>query len=165
MKLKTEMEIFAYGDMQSFLKDDIGFKELVLFHTNYKYFIYAKSHKAYKSLGALVANHDKKSFDEVLALYQEGFYQAIAQKSTKANNYNIMQHIYGYFKDKISTREKIELLRAMDEFKSGVLPMIVIIKILRFYIEKFDVTYLKSQVYLKYYPLELGFRSDVRFYK
>jgi len=159
------MQIYAYTDIQSLLKEAEGMKDLVTFHTNYKYLIYAKSHKSYKNLGAIVANHDKKSFEEVLAEYEIAFYKAIAQKSTKANNFNIMQHIYGYFKDKVSAGEKRELLRAMDEFKAGILPMIVIIKMLRLYIEKFDVTYLKSQVYLKPYPAEFGLRSDVRSYK
>lgn len=158
------MQVYAYADMQAFLKEDIGFKELILFHTRYKYFIYAKSHKAYKNLGSIVANHDKKAFDEVLELYKVGFYQAIAQESTRANNYNIMQHIYGYFKDKISADEKLELLRAMDAFKSGVLPMTVIIKMLCFYSEKFNIGYLKKQVYLKIYPEELALRNARAFY-
>ncbi len=159
------MQIYAYADMQTLLKEAKGMKDLVAFHTNYKYLIYAKSHQSYKSLGAIVANHDKTSFEDVLASYEIAFYKAIAQKSTKANNYNIMQHIYGYFKEKVSAGEKTELLTAMDEFKSGVLPMIVIIKMLRLYIEKYDVTYLKSQVYLKPYPSELGLRSDIKSYK
>jgi len=49
------MQIFAYKHIFKFLKTDPSFKELVDFHTSYKYLIYAKSHKSYKDLGRIVA--------------------------------------------------------------------------------------------------------------
>ncbi|MCH9813852.1 MAG: DUF523 and DUF1722 domain-containing protein [Epsilonproteobacteria bacterium] len=165
LKENFMMQVYAYADMQSLLKTATSLQELIVFHTNYKYLIYAKSQQSYKTLGAIVANHHKKSFQEIMTSYEVAFYEAISQKSTRTNNYNIMQHLYGYFKTKVSDGEKQELLVAMKEYKEGILPMIVIIKMLRLYIQKFDVSYLKSQVYLNPYPAELGLRSDVRSYK
>lgn len=55
------MQIFAYKDLHELLKkDDLTFNDLVLFHTSYKYLIYAKSQEFYKELGGIVANHEKK---------------------------------------------------------------------------------------------------------
>lgn len=58
------MQIFAYKDLHELLKkDDLTFNDLVLFHTSYKYLIYAKSQEFYKELGGIVANHEKKRFE------------------------------------------------------------------------------------------------------
>jgi len=48
------MQIFAYKDLVEFLDSSPSFKKLVEFHTNYKYFIYAKSQESYKKLGGIV---------------------------------------------------------------------------------------------------------------
>ncbi|MGB3750702.1 MAG: DUF523 and DUF1722 domain-containing protein, partial [Arcobacteraceae bacterium] len=63
------MQIFAYKDFKLFLNNDPSFKDLVAFHTSYKYLIYAKSQESYKKLGGIVANHDKRDIADVLSDY------------------------------------------------------------------------------------------------
>lgn len=159
------MQIFAYKDVHEFLAISPSFNELVKFHTSYKYLTYAKSHEAYKTMGNIVANHEKKSIEEVLSLYKEAFLKAISMKGSIKNTYNVLLHIYGYFKKVISKDEKEEMLKAIDEYKVQIIPLIAVIKILNLYTQRFDMEYLKTQKFLKPYPSELALRSSLKAYK
>jgi len=159
------MQVFAYKDLDNFLKNEPTFKKLVEFHTDYKYLIYAKSQKFYKALGAIVANHDKKKLDEVIIDYKKSFLEAILEKGNINKTYNVLLHIVGYFKKLITKEEKQHILEACDEFKAGIIPLIAVTKILNLYVARFEQNYLKTQKFLNPYPKELGLRSDLNAFK
>ncbi len=159
------MQIFAYKSLFEFLKTNPSLGELVDFHTSYKYLIYSKSYHAYKRLGNIVANHDKKDIKEVLEEYKIYFLKTIYEKGSIKNTYNVLLHIFGYFKKLISKEEKKEILETIEEFKSEIIPLIAVIKILNLYTNRFDIKYLKSQKFLNPYPKELALRSAIKAYR
>ena len=119
------MQIFSYKNIFEFLKLKVSFKDLISFHTSYKYLIYAKSHNAYKFLGNIVANHDKKDLPVVLDEYKSYFLKTISKKGTISNTYNVLLHMFGYFKKLITREEKVEILETIDEFKQEIIPLII----------------------------------------
>ncbi len=159
------MQIFAYKSIFEFLNSKPTFNDLVNFHTSFKYLIYSKSHDSYKKLGNIVANHDKRSLKIVLEDYKIFFLETIYQKGTIANTYNVLLHIFGYFKKHITKEEKTEMLEAFKEFKEGIIPLIAVIKIINLYINRLDIQYLKKQKFLNPYPKELALRSTTKAYK
>ncbi|WP_321311812.1 DUF523 and DUF1722 domain-containing protein [Halarcobacter sp.] len=159
------MQVFAYKSLHIFLDSKPSFNDLVKFHTSYKYMIYSKSHNYYKELGNIVANHEKESIEIVLEKYKKLFLEAIGQKGTIKNTYNVLLHIYGYFKKVISKEEKDEILESIEDFKNGIIPLIAVIKIIKLYTNKFDIEYLKTQIFLNPYPKDLALRSKVEAYK
>jgi uncharacterized protein YbgA (DUF1722 family)/uncharacterized protein YbbK (DUF523 family) len=159
------MQVFAYGDLQKLIKTKPEFKDLVAFHTSYKYLIFAKSEKAYKSLGKIVANHDKLPKSIVLEQYKNEFFKAINEKSTIKKTYNVLLHIIGYFKKFIKKEEKQHLLNACDEYKESIIPLIAVTKLINLYVTKFNQEYLKEQKFLNPYPKEFSLRSDIKAYK
>ncbi len=159
------MQVFAYGELHELLSEELSLKELVEFHTCYKYLIFAKSEKAYKKLGQIVANHEKKEMDELLGLYKEEFLKAIAQKSSIKKTYNVLLHIIGYFKKLITKGEKEHLLEACEEFKKGIIPLVAVTKLINLYVARFDEKYLAKQKFLHPYPGELSLRSHIKAYK
>ena len=159
------MQVFAYQDWFDFVDSKPKMGDLVAFHTQYKYLIYAKSHAKYKELGAIVANHTKAPLSDLFKEYEQGFLQAITLKGNRGKTYNILLHIFGYFSKEISTDEKEELLISMDEYKEGIIPLIVIIKIFNLYIKRFEIDYLAKQKFLNPYPSILALRSDIRAFK
>ncbi len=159
------MQIFAYKTLFEFLKTNPSIGELVEFHTSYKYLIYSKSHKAYKILGNIVANHNKKSINLVLEEYKRVFLETIYMKGSISNTYNILHHIFGYFKKLISKEEKKEILESFEEFKKEIIPLIAVMKILNLYTNKFNIHYLKTQKFLNPYPKELALRSNTKAYR
>ena len=159
------MQIFAYKSLFEFLQVNPTLGELVDFHTSYKYLIYAKSHQAYKKLGNIVANHEKKEIKKVLDEYKLCFLKTIYEKGSIKNTYNVLLHIFGYFKKLISKDEKKEILETIEEFKDEIIPLIAVIKILNLYTNKFNIKYLKTQKFLNPYPKELALRSTTKAYK
>jgi uncharacterized protein YbgA (DUF1722 family)/uncharacterized protein YbbK (DUF523 family) len=159
------MQVFAYADMQNFLKAELTYKNLVDFHTSYKYLIFAKSEKYYKTLGSIVANHEKKPLQDVLQNYSLEFLKAIDEKSTIKKTFNVIQHIIGYFKKDITTDEKNHLLEAAQEYKDGIIPLVAVTKLINLYVVKFDHEYLKKQKFLNPYPKEMSLRSDIKAFK
>lgn len=159
------MQIFAYKSLFEFLQNSPSQNDLVLFHSSYKYLIYSKSHESYKRLGNIVANHEKLSLEKVLEAYKLLFLQTLYEKGTAKNTYNVLLHILGYFKKHISREEKSEILESMDEFKEGIIPLIVVIKIINIYAKKFNVEYLLEQKFLNPYPKELALRSNTKAFR
>ncbi|CAA6800996.1 MAG: COG1683: Uncharacterized conserved protein / FIG143828: Hypothetical protein YbgA [uncultured Sulfurovum sp.] len=159
------MQIFAYKGIHQFMKTKPKMKDLIAFHTSYKYLIYAKSTVAYKILGNIVANNKKQSLEELLNDYYHEFLVAINEKGNISKTYNVLLHIYGYFKKLISADEKEHMLTAIEEFKQGVIPLIAVIKLLNLHVKRFNMDYLKVQKFLNPYPAELGLRSNIKAYK
>lgn len=159
------MQIFAYRDLDEFLQSNPTMRDLIEFHTSYKYLIYAKSTQFYKSLGAIVANKNNGEFASILEEYKRKFLEAITLKGNKNKTYNVLLHIYGYFKKEISKEEKEHILSSCDEYKEGIIPLIAVIKLLNLYVKRFDNSYLKKQKFLNPYPKELALRSDIKAYK
>ena len=159
------MQIFAYQDLHNFLKSIPTFNDLVIFHTSYKYLIYSKAQKSYTTLGRIVANKEKKQLDEILVEYKEEFLKAISLKGNVNKTYNVLLHMFGYFKKLITKEEKEEILEALNEYKERIIPLIAVMKIINLYVKRFDVQYLKVQKFLNPYPKELSLRSDIKAYK
>jgi uncharacterized protein YbgA (DUF1722 family)/uncharacterized protein YbbK (DUF523 family) len=159
------MQIFAFADLKKFLDDSPSFKTLVAFHTSYKYLIYSKGQESYKKLGSIVANHDKNELEDVLKEYKLSFLLAIGEKGNIKKTYNVLLHIFGYFKKLINKAEKEHILTACEEYKEGIIPLIAVVKLINLYVKRFDDQYLKTQKFLNPYPKELGLRSDVKAYK
>jgi uncharacterized protein YbgA (DUF1722 family)/uncharacterized protein YbbK (DUF523 family) len=159
------MQIFAYQDLHNFIKSNPSFNDLVIFHTSYKYLIYSKAQKSYTTLGRIVANKEKKQLDEILLEYKEEFLKAISLKGNVNKTYNVLLHMFGYFKKLITKEEKEDILQALQEFKDKIIPLIAVMKIINLYVKRFDVQYLKVQKFLNPYPKELSLRSDIKAYK
>ena len=159
------MQIFAYQDLHNFIKSNPSFNDLVIFHTSYKYLIYSKAQKSYTTLGRIVANKEKKQLDEILVEYKEEFLKAISLKGNVNKTYNVLLHMFGYFKKLITKDEKEEILQALNEYKEKIIPLIAVMKIINLYVKRFDVQYLKVQKFLNPYPKELSLRSEIKAYK
>jgi uncharacterized protein YbgA (DUF1722 family) len=87
--------------------------------------------------------------------------KTLAVKATVRKHVNVLHHIMGYFKDRLSTQEKAELLGVIGDYHRGLTPLIVPLTLVRHYVQKFDVGYIRDQVYLNPHPKELMLRNHV----
>ncbi len=67
----------------------------------------------------------------------------------------------GYFKRQLSTEEKAELGEVVEDFRRGLVPVIVPITLIRHYVRLYKVEYLEEQTYLQPHPKELLLRNHV----
>lgn len=156
------MQVFAYEAIHKLMNSNPSKKNLVKFHTQYKYLIYSKSTESYKVLGNIVANHKRNNFIQVITEYKEEFLKTIMKKSSIKKTYNVLQHIVGYFKKQLTKEEKTLLHQSLDEFKKELIPLVTVIKLIEIYTLRFNVVYLKEQKFLNPYPKELALRSSIK---
>jgi hypothetical protein len=74
---------------------------------------------------------------------------------------NVLQHRAGYFKGLLGSEEKKELVGVIEDYRRGLVPLIVPLTLARHYVRVHKVGYLEGQVYLEPRPKELMLRNHV----
>lgn len=156
------MQLFAYDDFENFKGSNPTMKELVAFHQSYKFMLQAKNDMMYRELGQIVGNHEGLVFDEILRQYEILFKTAIAQKSSIGKTRNVLEHMAGFVKDKVSQVEKEMLHEQIREYANKIVPLIAPLSRLHMFAKAYDVEYLLNQKFLHPYPKELALRSDIK---
>jgi uncharacterized protein YbgA (DUF1722 family) len=87
--------------------------------------------------------------------------KALAVKATVRKHVNVLQHIVGFFKTRLTAQEKRELLGVIDDYHRGLTPLIAPLTLIKHYVTIFDVSYIRAQVYLNPHPKELMLRNHV----
>jgi uncharacterized protein YbgA (DUF1722 family)/uncharacterized protein YbbK (DUF523 family) len=153
--------IFALQRWREALERKESRGNLVDFHTRHKLLILSHSPKHYQIMGKLVAKAKDLPLKELYQKYQTSLMESLYLKTSPKKNANVLQHMMGYFKERLSSDEKQELLEVIDRYKKEYVPLIVPITLINHYIRKYDQPYLKQQVYLNPHPLELQLRNHV----
>jgi uncharacterized protein YbgA (DUF1722 family)/uncharacterized protein YbbK (DUF523 family) len=151
--------IFTYRRYREIMKKKKGIRSLVDFHTRNKLLLMAHSPKHLKQMGCLVAHVKKLSPKELISQYEKLLMEAMALKPSTAKHANVLHHVMGYFEKNLSTDEKQDLLDVIEEYRQGLIPLIVPLTLMNHYVRKHDESYLKEQVYLNPHPLELQLRN------
>ncbi|MDZ7699631.1 MAG: DUF523 and DUF1722 domain-containing protein [Deltaproteobacteria bacterium] len=134
---------------------------LVDFHARHKLLLLSHSEKHYREMGRLVAAAKQYSPRDLFAQYEEYLMAALKLKTTMRKNTNVLQHMLGYFKKDLSADEKQEMLNIIEQYKSGLIPLIVPITLFNHYVRKYGQDYLSKQVYLNPHPTDLKLRNHV----
>jgi uncharacterized protein YbgA (DUF1722 family) len=136
-------------------------KDILAFHTVHKFLLLAHSPADYARLGRLLSDLAHHPRAKWLARYGEGFMRALAVMATPGKHVNVLQHIMGFFKERLSAEEKRELQGLIGDFGRGLVPLIVPITLVTHHVTRLDITYLADQTYLSPHPKELMLRNHV----
>jgi len=153
--------VFCYRRWQEIVQSGVTRQALVQFHTIHKYLLLAHSPQQYKVLGRLVGQAERHRPKEFAHRYGELFMKTLAVKTTVRKHVNVLQHILGHFKDRLGTSEKAELAGVIGDFHRELTPLIVPLTLIKHYVQIFDVSYIRDQVYLNPHPKELMLRNHV----
>ena len=134
---------------------------LVAFHTGHKFLLLAHSDVHYRHLGRVVASVKQKSLREVYDEYGRGFMEALAVHASAKKHANVLDHMTGYFSDRLSATERQELVELIRDYRGQLIPLIVPVTLVRHYVKKYAMEYLEGQVYLAPSPKELMLRNHV----
>ncbi|HKV53024.1 MAG TPA: DUF523 and DUF1722 domain-containing protein [Candidatus Binataceae bacterium] len=153
--------IFAYRRLQDFFASRWTRGGLVKFHSAHKLMLLAHAPASYRALGQIVAGMAAVQRPVLRANYAAGFMNALCKPATAARNTNVLQHIAGYFRKLLDGDSRRELAELIDDYRRGLIPLVVPITLLRHYARRFDIAYLKQQIYLDPHPRELMLRNHV----
>jgi uncharacterized protein YbgA (DUF1722 family)/uncharacterized protein YbbK (DUF523 family) len=151
--------IFSFQRWRDLLNQNKTLGGLVDFHTRNKYLILSHSHEHYRELGKLVAQGKSIPFHQLFDNYESILLKALGLKATLKKNINVLQHMTGFFKKDLTSFEKQELGSIIEQYRSGFVPLIVPITMIKHYVMKYDQPWLKVQTYLNPHPFELKLRN------
>jgi uncharacterized protein YbgA (DUF1722 family) len=86
---------------------------------------------------------------------------ALAQMATPRRHTDALQHMAGYFKDRLDPASKRELAETITDYRRGLVPLVVPLTLIRHHVRTLDVAYLAGQTYLEPHPKELMLRNHV----
>ncbi|HDP99980.1 MAG TPA: DUF1722 domain-containing protein [bacterium] len=137
------------------VKQKGGMGALVKFQTENKLLFMAYNQKELRILGRIVANPDRLPLETVLENYEVHFYQALAKPSRIPSNINVLMHGMGYFSKQLSHKEKAFFLDALEQYRSGTVPLSVPTNLIKSWIIRFDQQYLMQQSFFEPFPGKL----------
>jgi uncharacterized protein YbgA (DUF1722 family) len=135
---------------------------LVKFHTAHKLTLMAHSPKHYTEMGRLVADAGKRDWVKLTAEYGAQLMEGLSVMGTRGKHVNVLHHLMGYLKNHLSSDDKQELLGLIEDYREGLLPLIVPLTLLKYHLNRYPVPdWVHQQVYLHPYPKELMLRNHV----
>jgi uncharacterized protein YbgA (DUF1722 family) len=153
--------VFAYWRLRGLFGRRWTVGDLVRFHTTHKLLLLAHAPDAYRQLGRLVAGARRLPRQDVERRYGDGFMRALARLATPRLHTNVLQHMAGYFKQRLDAASKRELADTIADYRRGLVPLVVPLTLLGHHVRMFNVTYLAEQTYLQPHPKELMLRNHV----
>ena len=153
--------VFAYWRLRGLFGGRWTAGALVRFHTAHKLILMAHSPEAYRQLGRLVAGARALSRGDLERRYTAAFMEALAVVATPRRHVNVLQHMAGYFRDRLDRDSRAELLASIEEYRRELVPLVVPLTLVRHHVRAAGVPYLAGQLYLEPHPRELMLRNHV----
>jgi uncharacterized protein YbgA (DUF1722 family) len=113
-------------------------------------------------MGRPVAGAGKGDWGELTAAYGGMLMEGLGVMGTRGKHVNVLQHLMGYLKNDLSSEDKQELLVLIEDYRQGLVPLIVPLTLLKHHLNRYPVPeWVDQQVYLHPYPKELMLRNHV----
>jgi uncharacterized protein YbgA (DUF1722 family)/uncharacterized protein YbbK (DUF523 family) len=147
--------VYIYSRWKTLLANNLTLPALQQFHAQHKYIFMSHDQLKAKELGALLAKTHSGSLDDLAQQYLSSMMTLLKCVATTKNHVNTLQHIQGYLKNHISGDDKQELLFNIDQYRQGLLPLIVPITLLRHHFRHHPNDYITNTYYMQPHPGEL----------
>ncbi|PJC86957.1 hypothetical protein CSW98_08200 [Vibrio sp. HA2012] len=135
--------------------------KIIAFHSRYKLTLMAHSPQLYEKLGRMVASVNEYDPQQFFYDYRLGLMQAMSQPVSRNNTTNVLMHIQGYFKRRLSCQEKQELVQVIQDYRLGFRPLMAPLTLLEHYLSHYPNRYLQQQNFFDPYPHTLRLRYSL----
>jgi uncharacterized protein YbgA (DUF1722 family)/uncharacterized protein YbbK (DUF523 family) len=134
-------------------------KALTDYHAKNKLLIMAYNQVKMRELGKIAAGSGK-NIDEVLVLYKAGLYEAFSKIPKYTSIINVLEHAYGFFKNKLSVEEKKFFQNSLEEYRDERIPLSALQHLVYSWAIRFEEKYLLDQTFFDPFPQELARITD-----
>ena len=155
--------VFIYRRWHELIASGLDWAGLTDFHARHKLILYSHNQQLGRQLGRDLAAAQQQSgpapgLDPVLDYGPQYLAQlmAILKISAKRSNHvNVLEHIRGYLKQDLDKSDKQELTESIENYRNGLLPLIVPITLLRHHFRRNPNRYIARSFYMQPHPDEL----------
>lgn len=153
--------VFAYHRLRALWAKRWTLGDLVTFHTAHKLALLAHSTDGYRALGRLVAQAKGTPRPQLRDAYETAFMGVLAKTASPGRHANVLGHMVGHLREKVDAPDRQELAALIEDYRLGLVPLIVPVTLMRHHARRHDVSYLLGQTYLQPHPKELMLRNRV----
>lgn len=150
------LRLYVYFEWQQ-LPKPISKHALYQFHARHKLLLLAHNQPVYRALGKSLA--EQQQIDEgYTTSYILQLMLGLSAPASRKDHTNVLQHVQGYFKQKLDSSERTELAELILRYNDGEEPLAAPLTLINHYLKRFPDEYLQSQSYFRPYPDNLRLR-------
>ncbi|MFM1897121.1 MAG: hypothetical protein RLZZ385_2195 [Pseudomonadota bacterium] len=143
------------------LAEGLSVGGLVDFHARHKLIIMSRDQRANRELGQLVAATTRGNLGDNAEIYHGRLMTTLKKVATPRNHVNVLQHIQGYLKKQLDKDDKAELVQCIENYRQGLVPLIVPITLLNHHFRRNPDDYIARSWYMQPYPAELSLTNTL----
>tara|TARA_R110001599_G_scaffold76833_2_gene209849 strand:+ start:4933 stop:5934 length:1002 start_codon:yes stop_codon:yes gene_type:complete len=151
--------VYAYHDWQTKVMPNLSAKVLTDFHHRHKLMLSAHKESVAINLGQMLANMKGKDIQIIADSYIQEFMMALKQPVSRNRHANILMRMQRFLKRKLDASEKQELVGLIEHYKKGIIPLVVPMTLVRFFMKKYEEH--EALSLLNSYPMELGLENGI----
>jgi uncharacterized protein YbgA (DUF1722 family)/uncharacterized protein YbbK (DUF523 family) len=153
------LRVHAWHEWHTGILPTLSAASLLHFWSRYKFLVLAHDEKTYRKIGPLLSNIAAHALESLANQFFFLLMEALAKPSTRASNTNALQHLRGFLKKSMDNTEKKTMDLLMEQYRNGIVPLIVPLSMLRHLLERYPHAYANNQRFLNPYPDTLGLRN------
>ena len=147
--------VFVYKRWHDLCAGGLDWAGLTDFHARHKLILYAHNQQLGRELGRELAAAHRQSVSDYAPQYLPQLMAILKVSAKRSNHVNVLEHIRGYLKHELDKSDKGELTDSIENYRRGLLPLIVPITLLRHHFRHNPNQYIDRSYYLQPHPDEL----------
>lgn len=147
--------VFVYKRWHDMLADGLDWAALADFHGRHKLILYSHDQDLGRQLGRELSSAHSQLIEDYAAGYLSQLMAILKIFAKRSNHVNVLEHIRGYLKRDLDKSDKRELTDSIENYRLGLLPLIVPITLLRHHFRKIPNEYIERSYYMQPHPDEL----------
>ncbi|MGB1139813.1 MAG: YbgA family protein [Halioglobus sp.] len=151
----------VYHEWHQLKKEGITAARLIDFYSRHKYLAMAHHVPSYKELGRLMADLSGNDLEGLAQEFITLLIAALKRPATRRSHSNVLFHIAGYLKRRIPSEQRQRLNELIEDYRTGQVPLVVPITMLRHHFADNPDAYINGQVWLSPYPDSLRIRNVI----
>lgn len=153
--------VFTLRRLRDRIRQGLSRGNLVEFHTDHKLLILTHGRTRYAEMGKLVAHAKELPLEELYRRYLHLLMEALRLRPSPAKCADVLLHMMGHLRRFLGSDERQELLEVIGRYRNRLIPLVVPVTLILHHVRKYDIAYLKRQVFLNPHPVELMLRNHV----
>lgn len=151
---------FSYGHWLKLVASGVTARNLIEFHSRYKYLLMAHSVPHYNDVGRLLSNL-KSDLPDKAQRYIGLLMAGLSRPATRRGHANVLSHLQGYLKRSLDSSSRQELDSLIDAYRIGEQPLLAPLTLLKHHFRRHPDDYIAYQTYLDPHPQQSALRRNL----
>lgn len=147
--------VFIYKRWQDMIDKGLDWAALTDFHARHKLILYSHNQELGRKLGRELSAAHRQPIEDYAPSYLADLMTILKIYARRSNHVNVLEHIRGYLKQDLDKSDKQELTESIENYRRGLLPLIVPITLLRHHFRRNPNEYIDRSYYMQPHPDEL----------